>query len=231
MGALNDKPFLRIDLTALLTACGQAGNDTSAQALIAEIEPANGDAPVNTFGFREDLETGPDLFGKDVPDAQSQLVLTNSPAPGSSTADGETGVAISQPQVAYSYGYGFWLAKNRITELQQAHTALCEAMGQNCRILRFSRASSDWDGFGAVRLQVAATQAGAFDDALIEPAERLGGELVSSVRDGEDLSESIIDTEARLQSRIILRDKLTEILRNRTARQPNLLRPNRLLPT
>lgn len=92
---------------------------------------------------------------------------------------------------------------------------MCEAMGVKCRIMRISQARSDgFDGYGEVQLQVAASKAGEFEKNLSDPADQLGGELVSSVRDGKDLSENIIDTEARLQARLILREKLKGILGN-----------------
>ncbi|UYH55297.1 DUF4349 domain-containing protein [Qipengyuania sp. SS22] len=90
---------------------------------------------------------------------------------------------------------------------------MCEALGPNCRVLRMSAASMDsWDGYGELQLQITSDQVRAFGDGIASPAAELGGELVSSVRDGEDLSEQIIDTEARLASRLLLRDKLTAIL-------------------
>jgi len=222
-GRMKSRIFALISLV-LLAACGEAETDTSARALVAEIDPVNGDMPSNNFGFREALATGPDLFGEDAPDAQSSIVHTDATETGSTTVADQKSGGTGDTQIAYSYGFGFRIAKDRITELQQAHSALCEAMGPECRVLRISQANSDWDGFGEVKLQVASSQAGAFEEALIEPVEQLGGELVSSVRDGEDLSESIIDTEARLQSRLVLRDKLTAVLRNSTGSAAELVK-------
>ena len=100
-------------------------------------------------------------------------------------------------------------------------------MGPKCRILRTSQARTDWDGFGEVKLQVAAAEAPRFDKALTESADKLGGTLVSSVRDGEDLSDNIIDTEARLQSRLVLRGKLTAILQNNKGSVAELIKAER----
>ena len=117
-------------------------------------------------------------------------------------------------QIAYTYGYGFRIGADSIAALQDRHIALCEKMAPACRIIRTSQSKSgSYDAYGEVRMEVAADKAGSLRDALVAPAEELGGALVSSVREGEDLSEQIIDTEARLKSRLVLRDKLTEILR------------------
>ena len=76
-----------------------------------------------------------------------------------------------------------------------------------------SKATADnWDGYGELELQIAAQDAAAFGGDIADSADQLGGELVSSVRDGEDLTEEIIDNEARLESRLVLREKLMGIL-------------------
>ena len=170
------------------------------------------------------MGTGPDLFGADVPRTRTQTV---------SISKGETGTtqpslkkqSSSQQQIAYSYGFGFQISSDKIAELQNAHTTMCEEIAPNCRILRTSQANSDgWDGYGEIRFQVAAKEAGSFEAKLSGSAENLGGTLVSSVRDGKDLSENIIDTEARLSSRVVLRQKLMEILQRRSGSVADLVK-------
>ena len=173
-------------------------------------------SPDNQFGFHEAKEE-PGLYN----------IMATDEAPGEGAMDaaaevpGEPGpptpVTVSPPgagQIAYTYGYGFRIGADDIAALQERHIALCEKMAPACRIIRTSQSKSDsYDSYGEVRMEVAADKAGSLRDALVAPAEELGGALVSSVREGEDLSEQIIDTEARLKSRLVLRDKLTDILR------------------
>lgn len=178
-------------------------------------------SPENKFGFVEAMEE-PSVYN----------VMAADEAPGD-TADMAAEVPAEVPvdpaertpipaapasapnQIAYSYGYGFRIGADDIAALQDRHIALCEKMAPSCRIIRTSQSKSDsYDSYGEVRMEVAADKAGSLRDALVAPAEELGGALVSSVREGEDLSEQIIDTEARLKSRLVLRDKLTDILRN-----------------
>ena len=195
-----------------LASCGQQQTESTAKDLIMQVEPRIADAaPQNKFGFMEAAE--PSLFGESVPRARMAQVSLPDSSLGSTDQGASAGSSTESQQIAYSYGYGFQIDGDKIVELQSAHVTLCEARGTNCRILRTSQASSDgWDGYGELRLEVAATEAGDFGASLSKPAEELGGELVSSVRDGEDLSENIIDAEARLESRLILRQKLTEVL-------------------
>lgn len=135
-------------------------------------------------------------------------------APNASKPAIEKADLTAQAQIAYTYGFGFRISSDRIAELQKAHTALCEAMGPKCRVLRTSLSNNDGDGSGEVKLQVSAAETGALEKRLVDPATKLGGELVSSEKEGEDLSKNIVDTEAKLQSRLVLREKLTDILRN-----------------
>lgn len=202
-----------IGLAVLLAGCGDAMPTRRSMDSIERLEVG---APDSEFGFREAkedrvfailpaeeapaegvMEMATEVFGEPGPPAP----VTVSPA--------------STGQIAYSYGYGFRIGADDIAALQERHVALCEKMASACRIIRTSQAKSDsYDAYGEVRMEVAADKAGSLRDALVAPAEELGGALVSSVREGEDLSEQIIDTEARLKSRLVLRDKLTDILRN-----------------
>ena len=202
----------------ILMGCSETETQSPAKQIISEIEPSDAGegAPENQFGFWEAMEQGPDPFGSNAPRARLQTVNITDINESVEEPSMEQQSSQGSQQIAYSYGYGFQISSDKIEELQNSHIAMCESIAPNCRILRTSQANSDgWDGYGEIRLQVAATEAGSFGAGLSEPAEELGGELVSSVRDGEDLSEKIIDTEARLESRLVLRQKLTEILQQR----------------
>lgn len=208
--------YLFVILATLLASCSATKDETTAQGLIAEVEPDSGSesAPQNKFGFAEAVEARPDPFGTETLPAKFRTVSVAQEV--NAAADLKPQIPNSSPQhqIAYSYGFGFRIGRDKIAELQQAHTAACQAMGPRCRILRTSQSSSDLDGYGEVKLEVAASEAGSFEKTLAAPAKRLGGELVSSVREGEDLAENIVDSEAKLQSRLLLREKLTAILRD-----------------
>lgn len=163
-------------------------------------------APANKFGMSETLSD--EAAGA----VQTANVAINEEPPKPGQSADKTDPA-AQSQIAYRYSFGFRIASDQIAALQKAHIALCDAMGPKCRVLRTSLSSSDEDRSGDVALQVAANEAGTFEKVLSDPAQKLGGELVSSERDGEDLSKNIVDTEAKLQSRLVLRGKLTDILR------------------
>ncbi len=204
-----------------LSSCSETQNmQSNSREIISQVEPSSSDAaaaaPENKFGYWEAMEASPDPFGENAADARQIAASTTTGS--ASEASGSTAPpppATPAQQIAYSYGFGFRIEGDAVAELQQAHVAMCESMGKSCRVIRTSQARSDsWDAYGELQMQIAADEAGSLTEDLSAPAEELGGALVSSVRDGEDLAEQIIDTEARLQSRLILRDKLTDILRS-----------------
>lgn len=204
----------------LLAACSSEPSENSA---IEMVETADyGDAePVNEFGFWEAESTGPslDLYGEGDRSAENETRAAVRRARSTNAAASETKEEQAQPNsntnIAYSYDYGFSIEQENIPELQKRHVDICESLGDKCRILRLSQAGTDgFDGYGELRLQVAAPDARKFGDSLSSPAEELGGERVSFVVAGEDLGEILIDTEAKLQSRLVLREKLTAILRS-----------------
>lgn len=101
-----------------------------------------------------------------------------------------------------------------MSDLQRKHAQLCEKMGpQTCRVMQMSNSGNEGDyAYGELELEVAAPQAKAFGGELAKVAEAVGGKQTSNAVSGEDLSKQIIDTEARLQARLLLRDRLMGLL-------------------
>ncbi len=126
-------------------------------------------------------------------------------------------IPVSMPKIAYTYDYAFALPGDGIADLQKKHADMCEAQGPfSCRIIGMSHSGDDGEyASGRLQLAVAAPKARAFGEALNTATGDAGGEQVSATIAGEDLSKQIIDTDARLQARTILRDRLLEVLRTR----------------
>lgn len=231
------KVFLAATMIAVLSGCSEMTPRNNSAEIIADIEPARAgysDAPVTEFGMLQAQESGPlNMFEmgsvERVAIADIEEPQANSGA--NSQANPQvTPEAKGNAQIAYSYGYGFRIDSDEITQLQEAHVTLCDEMGEACRVIRSSQARSDsWDGYGELKLQVAADKANTLSEALTTLAEELGGTLISSVRNGEDLSEQIIDAEARIQSRVILREKLTQVLRTASGSVAELVQAEKAL--
>ncbi|WP_432200880.1 DUF4349 domain-containing protein [Erythrobacter sp. W53] len=135
----------------------------------------------------------------------------------------------SAPQIAYVYGYGFRIAPGEIAPLAQRHVELCEKLANNgCRVLSLQQSGSEGSyAYGTLELAVAASKARNFGKDLASSADSLGGEQVDTSISGEDLSKQIVDTEARLRARTLLRDRLMEVLRSRQGTVAELVEAER----
>lgn len=137
--------------------------------------------------------------------------------------------AVAAPQIAYRYTLGFRLPADGIKPLQERHADLCEARGPSrCRIISMDQTDSDGDyAYGNLQIAVAADIARTFSKELEASSGSVDGTLVSSSITGEDLSKQIVDTEAKLRARTLLRDRLMDILRNRSGTVAELVEAER----
>lgn len=157
----------------------------------------------------------------------AEEAVADAGAPSSGVTGGE--IAVALPKIAYIYSYGFRLPANRIAPLQLAHADLCDAQGPaTCRILDMRQSGMEGEySSGSLTLAVAAPQARAFGAKLGQLAGEEDGTQVSSAISGEDLSKQIVDTEARIKARTILRDRLLEVLATRRGTVAELVEAER----
>jgi hypothetical protein len=138
-------------------------------------------------------------------------------------------IPVGLPQVAYLYTYGFRLAGETIPKLQQRHADLCESKGPLvCRIVAMDQTTAEgsYTG-GTLQLAVASSAARSFGKQLATLAEGEDGTQVKAAISGEDLSKQIVDTEARLRARAMLRDRLMEVLATRRGTVTELVEAER----
>jgi hypothetical protein len=137
-------------------------------------------------------------------------------------------IPVSLPKIAYAFDYGFRLASDGIAPLQEKHADLCEAKGPYvCQIVSLSQTGEDEDIRGELTMQVASDKARAFGFELAGAAAAVDAEQVSATIEGEDLSKQIVDTEAGLRSREVLRDRLVEVLETRRGKVAELVEAER----
>lgn len=145
------------------------------------------------------------------------------------SAPAPAAIPVSVPRIAYVYEYGYRITADRIAGLQRKHADLCERQGpQVCRILDMRQSGSEGDyASGSLALAVAAPRARSFGAELGKLAGDEGGSEVSSAISGEDLSKQIVDTEARLRARTMLRDRLMDVLATRKGSVAELVEAER----
>jgi hypothetical protein len=137
--------------------------------------------------------------------------------------------AVALPQIAYVFAYGFRLAGPDIPALQQRHADLCESKGPLvCRIVAMDQTTDAGEyTAGTLQLAVASNVARAFGKQLATVAEGADAKQVQAAISGEDLSKQIVDTEARLRARTLLRDRLMEVLATRRGTVTELVEAER----
>ncbi|MES2988064.1 MAG: DUF4349 domain-containing protein [Pseudomonadota bacterium] len=147
--------------------------------------------------------------------ADTSATMTEAAAP---RADGKPAtVAVSVPQLAYAWSLGFLVPDDKLASAQDRHRSMCEDMGAaRCQILSLERGTgTDQTGAGTLKLRVVSNEARAFSNQLSNVIEDAGGRSTDTKVEGEDVSKSIIDTEARIRQRELLVARLTNVLRTR----------------
>ncbi len=154
------------------------------------------------------------------------------PAPASSelaALGNRASLPLALPKMAYTFDLGFRLAAEDVAPLQQEHADMCEALGPaNCQIVQMSSTGEiGKDVRGELQLAVAAERARGFAKVLSGAAREFDAEAFRSDIRGEELSKSIVDTEAHLRSRIALRDRLLQVLETRRGKVEELVEAER----
>jgi len=189
----------------VLVSCSGA-NESAADYDLAEPEMVESDAGTSAEALKMRSAGTPDASGSPIPE-----------------------IPVSKPQIAYSYDYGFRLPASEIPKAQQAHISLCNSVPANsCRVLNMQNSGGEGNyASGMLHLEVAAPKARQFGEQLTEAIDQSGGSQISASIAGEDLSKQIVDTEARLRSRVLLSQRLTDLLRTRKGSVAELVEAER----
>ena len=194
--------------------------------LIAALLAGCGGEP--TRGTSEDLET---TDAQESPPGEAPQRPTQ-PAAGNGAPE-QARPAISQPRIAYTYGYTFRLSSDTVAQVQERHLDLCRQLGPaRCRIVNLERSAASGDYLTAsTTMQVAAPIARGFGDRLASTAAEAGGEAVERSISGEDLSRQMIDAEARIRTREALIRRLTTLLETRSGNIQQAVEAERAINT
>lgn len=206
--------------TIALSACSQNPGQFAEEAVYDAAEESVTEAPEAGLG-------SPDSEGS-IETVRTEL--GGDEVSGIEPEDGTPSVSsIGKPQIAYSFELGFRVPASAIKSLQERHADLCEARGPDtCRIISMRQADNDGAySYGTLQLAVAADSAREFAKELEQSSGAVDGETTASSITGEDLSKQIVDTEARLRARSLLRDRLMEILRTRRGTVAELVEAER----
>jgi len=193
---------LIISVGLLLTACGQQGAGA----------PASADQAVN-MEIVVPSETAPVVEGSQI-------------SANATSSDGAIAQPRSAPRVAYAYRYALELPVDRAPAVMARHEQACVAAGTSvCQVIGSETSRVGQDDLNA-RLEIRATPAyiDRFKAGLPEDAKGAGGRIASATTESEDLTRSLIDSEARLRAQTTLRDRLQGLLATRNGSLEDLLK-------
>jgi hypothetical protein len=211
---------MRLLVTALalagaLAACGQAtapsqstqtpADGRVAQGGVAAERGVDAPAPVPPSADEEiatDATRG---------DAQHQ---TNSISPSAQTMF-----------LAYSYQMGLEIPSARLASVMDAHARACQTAGPSlCQLIGANR-SGDPDSSmnGTINIRGEPNWLRTFMNGVAAQVSAAGGRVLSQATNTEDLTRSIVDTQAHLRAETALRDRLQQLLQSRPGRLSDLL--------
>ena len=136
-----------------------------------------------------------------------------------------------QQYIAYSHSLGMRIPVKSIEPVMAGHVASCNAAGPSKCIVTNSWFNSYSDDEASASLQMRATPEWieVFLNGVDAEAEEVGGEVTNRQTTAEDLTVSIIDTDARLNAQQTLQRRLEELLANRDGKLGDILATEREL--
>ncbi|MFT4090505.1 MAG: DUF4349 domain-containing protein [Asticcacaulis sp.] len=153
-------------------------------------------------------------------DSKLETDVGDSPQAANAPAD------INLPQIAYDYAYGFSAPSASLPDLVAKHQSACEKAGAGaCLLISSSAAQNPEDRYTAYDLELRVSPAWLkqFQTGLEADLKGTKGSIARHSVTSEDLSLNIVDTEARLNNKLALRDRLQEIIRQRPGKISELI--------
>lgn len=132
---------------------------------------------------------------------------------------------VSQSFLAYRYTYGFSLPAKAVAGTAKSHAQIClDAGPAKCQLLSSNTNARSADYVNAyVNLRAEPNWLKRFTADIQSSIEAAKGEMTESGVTAQDLTRSILDTDARLKAQKALRTRLEGLLETRNAELPDLL--------
>lgn len=145
-------------------------------------------------------------------------------APGA-TDPGEPAPEAAEQYIAYSWRLGLRLPVSEVEPMMTAHVEACRAAGTDTCIVTNSSLNNQSDDFVSGQLYVRARPdwIESFLAGIDEAAEAVRGEVSYRNQSAEDLTRTIIDTDARLTAQETLQRRLQDLLSRRDGELGDLL--------
>ena len=133
--------------------------------------------------------------------------------------------------IAYSHSIGLRIPVKSIEPTMQAHIDACNKAGPAVCVVTNSWLNAYAEDQASASLNIRATPAwiDTFLGGIDAEAEAVKGEVTTRQTTAEDLTVTIIDTDARLKAQILLQERIEELLADRPGNLGELLETQREL--
>ena len=170
--------------------------------------------PAPHYTVQEDSAAQVDVAKAPAAAAPLQRVGQPAPPPG-----------LSIPQLAYAYDVTLETPSGSLARLIAGHEAACRNAGPaRCQVIALSRTRTTGDDMrGELTVRAEPVWLQSFRSSLGPDAKAAGGRVVGEATRTEDLTRSIVDTDAMLRAKLLLADRLQQLLATRTGKLADLI--------
>jgi hypothetical protein len=139
--------------------------------------------------------------------------------------DASKPLPVTAPDLAYAFDYSVEAPSKNIPSLVRQHEAECSMAGATvCQVVGAStRSIGNDDVSGRLEIRAAPDWIAKFRDRIADDVKAIGGKIHSAETGTEDLSRSLVDTQADIRAKIELRDRLEGLLRNHKGKLEDLV--------
>lgn len=138
---------------------------------------------------------------------------------------GEARPAPLAPQLAYRYHYDIETPAEQVRRLMSVHEAACRDAGPTvCQLMSQEAHDEGKRGItGELSLRATPAWLAKFRDGLADQAKAAGGEIKAARVGSDELTAQMIDTDAALKAKIVMRDRLQALAANQPGKLKDLL--------
>ncbi|MBY0447825.1 MAG: DUF4349 domain-containing protein [Hyphomonadaceae bacterium] len=152
------------------------------------------------------------------------------PQRGESAAATDRADRQQEPQLAYEHEMRLVAPAQKVPHLLNSHQDACSARASGrCQIITALSSNERGEARATLELRAEAKWLAAFRASLAEELPRAGGRILETSTTSEDLTQQIIDVEARLRAQRTLRDRLQALLAGKPGKLAELLEVEREL--
>jgi predicted small lipoprotein YifL len=143
----------------------------------------------------------------------------------SKTTSDSQPLTVTAPDLAYSYNYALQAPARDVPSLVRQHEAECSLAGATvCQVVgATTKAIGRDDVSGRLEIRAQPAWITKFRDRIEEDAKTVGGKVTSADTGTDDLSRSLVDTQAAIRAKTDLRDRLEGLLRTHKGRLDDLV--------